>query len=388
MPELSHQPLLSYIVLSYNYEEYIGTTLRSILEQTVQDFEIVVVDDCSRDNSVAVIRSFNDPRIRLIVNETNLGGAGSYNRAVQAARGTWLVNLDADDWIAPDKAELQLRAVEADPSLDIVGTYVTILDHEGAPHPDAPSLESGINKPHELNLVQMWIGMNWLCRSSSMVRRAAHLRIGLDDAGMVRAPDYELWTRALRMGCKFAVVPQQLTFMRLHKRGVTHADPLGQFLELSYAMMRNLIPLAEARALHPTVETIISWVARHGELCKLEPRHAYRLLGIMMATPEFADFASFRSAVTASEGDSNLERAGRRALTTYREGSPGFAYAAKLERDIGEFVHARNYWQAQAEHWERMYQLRHTRYTPRRLASAVLRRVKRAPALLRKLNGS
>ncbi|MFX5494461.1 glycosyltransferase family 2 protein, partial [Acinetobacter baumannii] len=79
-------------------EEYICTTLRSILEQTVQDFEIVVVDDCSRDRSVEVVRSFNDPRIRLIVNEKNLGGAGSYNRAVEAARGTWLVNLDADDW--------------------------------------------------------------------------------------------------------------------------------------------------------------------------------------------------------------------------------------------------------------------------------------------------
>ncbi|SOZ35762.1 glycosyltransferase family 2 protein [Cupriavidus neocaledonicus] len=388
MPEMNSQPLLSYIVLSYNYEEYIGTTLRSILEQTVQDFEIVVVDDCSRDRSVEVVRSFNDPRIRLIVNEQNLGGAGSYNRAVEAARGTWLVNLDADDWIAPNKAEIQLRAAQKDPRLDIIGTHVKILDHEGKPHPDAPSLEAGINQPHNLNLVQNWVGMNWLCRSSSMVRREAHLRIGLDDAAMVRAPDYELWTRALRMGCKFAIVPQQLTFMRLHKRGVTHADPLGQFLELSYAMMRNLIPLAEARALHPTVESIIAWVARHGELCKLEPRHAYRLLGIVLATPEFADFTAFRSEVLSDEPDNALVRAGRRALTTYREGSPGFAYANKLERDIGEFIHARNYWQAQAEHWERVYHMQRTRYTPRRIAAALLRRAKIAPQLLRKLDGS
>ena len=108
---MSNSPLLSYLVLSYNYERYIDKTIRSILEQTVQDFEIVVVDDCSKDNSVGVIRSFNDPRIRLLANEHNIGGAASYNRAVTEARGEWLVNLDADDWVAPHKAEIQLAAV-------------------------------------------------------------------------------------------------------------------------------------------------------------------------------------------------------------------------------------------------------------------------------------
>ncbi|MGB8127769.1 MAG: glycosyltransferase family 2 protein, partial [Pseudolabrys sp.] len=70
----------------------------------MQDFEIVVVDDASTDASVEVIRSYNDPRIRLFVNDHNIGGAASYNRAVKATRGEWLVNLDADDWIAPNKA--------------------------------------------------------------------------------------------------------------------------------------------------------------------------------------------------------------------------------------------------------------------------------------------
>ena len=117
-------PKLSFIVLSYNYEHYIGATLRSILAQTVQDFEVVVVDDCSSDGSRALVRSFNDPRIHLIENEQNLGGAGSYNVAVQAARGEWLVNLDADDWIAPEKCAVQLAAADADPTLDIIGTWI------------------------------------------------------------------------------------------------------------------------------------------------------------------------------------------------------------------------------------------------------------------------
>jgi hypothetical protein len=68
-------PLLSFIVLSYNYENYIGQTIRSILAQTVQDFEVVVVDDASKDTSREVVAAFIDPRIRLLVNERNLCGA-------------------------------------------------------------------------------------------------------------------------------------------------------------------------------------------------------------------------------------------------------------------------------------------------------------------------
>src|SRR5256885_734485 len=82
---MSAAPKLSFIVLSYNYADLIGQTIRSILEQTVQDFEIIVVDDASTDTSCDIVRSFADPRIRLLLNERNLGGAASYNRAVEAA---------------------------------------------------------------------------------------------------------------------------------------------------------------------------------------------------------------------------------------------------------------------------------------------------------------
>jgi glycosyltransferase involved in cell wall biosynthesis len=139
---MSLTPKLSFIVLSYNYADLIGQTIHSILGQTVQDFEIVVVDDASTDASCDVIRSFADPRIRLLVNERNLGGAGSYNRAVQAARGEYLVNLDADDWITPNKCE-------------------------GRPHSRTAELDAVVNRPFDLNAVDSWVGQNRLVRSST-----------------------------------------------------------------------------------------------------------------------------------------------------------------------------------------------------------------------------
>ena len=330
---MSEAPRLSYIVLSYNYQQFIGTTIRSILDQTVRDFEIVVVDDASHDRSVEVIQAFADPRIRLFVNETNRGGAASYNRAVEAARGEWLVNLDADDWIAPQKAEIQLKAIAADPLLDIVGTYVNFVDENGARHPNAEELETHTNAAHELDRVDTWIGVNPLCRSSTMVRRSSHLRIGLDDPAMVRAPDYELWTRALRHGCHFGLIPEPLTYCRLQSGGVTHGDPLGTMLEMSYAMLRNLVPLAEARGLNPSLERMVTWVARHRQLSSLPPAEAHRLLGMLMTSPALNDFTAFRAALSADDGDAGLARIGRRTLGL-SEGSDREAYVNKLERDI------------------------------------------------------
>ncbi|MFM0597985.1 glycosyltransferase family 2 protein [Paraburkholderia dilworthii] len=349
---MSTAPLLSYIVLSYNYEHYIDSTIRSILEQTVQDFEIVVVDDCSRDNSVRVVRSFGDPRIRILQNEQNMGGAASYNRAVEAARGKWLVNLDADDWIASDKAEVQLAAVEKDPSLDVIGTYVAFFDQDGGPHEAGQQLEAIVNQQHELDRVDTWIGANHLCRSSTMVRRDAHLRIGLDDATMVRAPDYELWTRALREGCKFAIVPERLTSMRLHSSGVTHADPLGSFLEMTYAMLRNLIPLAEQRAFHPSIARIITWVCRHHELSRLLPEHGYRLIGLMMEPLVYKDFASFKAAVFNVDERAELAAIGRRCLSLFSPGAGPYQEISRLHKDIEAYLEARDYWRAESDKWQ------------------------------------
>jgi GT2 family glycosyltransferase len=342
---VSAAPLLSYIVLSYDYERYIGTTLQSILDQTIQDFEVLVIDDASHDASVQVVRGFGDPRIRLLLNEHNLGGAASYNRAVEAARGEWLVNLDADDWVAPQKAEVQLSVAEADPDLDIIGTWVSIVDSEGRPHPRAQELEALIDQPYEFGRLDTWVGANHLCRSSTMVKRTTHLRIGLDDPTMVRAPDYELWTRALRAGCRFGLVPEKLTFLRLQPHGVTHSDRVGTLLEMSYAMLRNLVPHAESRALLPSYERMVTWLARNPNLSALRPAEAHRLLGMLITSPPLGDYASFRAVLGADDADPTLASIGRRCLALMGDG-------AAERREITGLARWHEY---QALRWEDAY---------------------------------
>ncbi|MEJ7685862.1 MAG: glycosyltransferase [Variovorax sp.] len=352
---MSSGPLLSYIVLSYNYERYIGKTLQSILAQTVQDFEIVVVDDKSKDRSVEIVSAMADPRIRLFKNESNLGGAASYNKAILQARGEWLVNLDADDWIDPRKAEIQLQLANDDPRLDIIGTYISVYDEHDAPHSSASSVEALVNQPHDLNLVDTWIGANHLCRSSTMVKASAHRRIGLDDAAMVRAPDYELWTRALKAGCRFAVVPEKLTSIRLHYGGVTHADPSGTLLEMSFAMLRNLMPLAEARSLYPSMSRIIAWVGRHPALSRLLPEESHRLLGMLMQSTSVRDFSDFVVLLANAAEHPELGPIGRRSLSFISPYADGNQDARKLHQDINAYTQARNFWRTESEKWEGHY---------------------------------
>jgi len=329
---MRNPPKLTFIVLSYNYADLIGQTIRSILDQTVQDFEIVVVDDASSDRSCDVIRSFVDPRIRLLVNEHNPGGAGSYNRAVQAACGEYLVNLDADDWIAPDKCEKQLAFLARD-KVAVLGSYANFVDYEGRRPSRGAELEAYTNRQLDLNAVDTWIGNNRLVRSSTMVERAAHQAVGLDDPSMVRAPDYDLWTRFLRAGYRFSVVPEPLVFHRVHAGSVTYGDPRGTFLEMSYSTLQNLVPLVEQKALWPSLLRILEMWIEDGIFVTLPPVERYRLLGMLTRFPQFANFASFRAAIeTSGKSEAELVTSGRRLFALVN------AQADKLRE-------ARDYWQ-------------------------------------------
>jgi hypothetical protein len=345
-------PLVSFIVLSYNYEDLIRQTLESIQAQTVINFEVIVVDDASRDRSPEVVESFNDPRIRLFRNETNRGGAWSYNRAVSLASGEFLVNLDADDWIDPSKTEIQLREMQADPSLSVLGTYINVMDETGARHVRADELEAYVNTRLDLNRLDNWIGRNTLCRSSTMVRRNAHLQFGLDDADMVRAPDYELWTRALSKGHKIRVLPQRLTYYRLQPKGVTYADPTGTLLEMSYAMMQNLVPLAEKRGAHPSFVRILDWVCGHDNFAALPNRQRCRLVGAFVLGLRFPSYSQFLSVIGSTESDDILLLVGRRSLAMRLE-NPLLDEVDKLVQDVALYVEARDYWHKQSDIFER-----------------------------------
>ena len=110
---MAHRPLVSILTPAYKAEPYIGQAIESVLAQTMPDWELIIVEDCSPDKTAQVVEQYlGDPRIKLIRNEQNLGECGSRNRALDAAQGEWITLLDADDWYEPQRLERMLELAQ------------------------------------------------------------------------------------------------------------------------------------------------------------------------------------------------------------------------------------------------------------------------------------
>lgn len=113
-------PLISICIPTYNNADYIAETISSVLNQTYQNFELVIVDDRSKDKTVEIIKGFTDPRIKLVENDTNLGMHGNWNKALNLGKGEYLKLLCGDDIIYPRCLELQIGEFEKKENSDVV----------------------------------------------------------------------------------------------------------------------------------------------------------------------------------------------------------------------------------------------------------------------------
>ncbi|MBD5627788.1 MAG: glycosyltransferase [Desulfovibrio sp.] len=129
------QPLVSIIIPVHNAEKWLAESLNSALGQTVRDIEVIAVDDGSTDGSLEILRSCaaRDPRLKVLVNETNQGQGAARNRGVDASTGRWLAFLDSDDMLAPDFCRVLLAEAEKS-GADIVKGRARIIEQDGTAH--------------------------------------------------------------------------------------------------------------------------------------------------------------------------------------------------------------------------------------------------------------
>ncbi|MBD2771551.1 glycosyltransferase [Iningainema tapete] len=193
-------PRVTVCIPSYNLEKFIGEAIQSVLNQTYQDFEIIIVDDASTDASVSVIKSFKDPRIKLFCLEKN-HGASTYgsNKCRSEAQGEFLAQLGADDVFAPDKLEKQVRFLDQNPEVGAVFSYAQIIDESGNDLADENNFFKHIyiqpNRTRFEWLNHFFFKGNCLCYSGSMIRKKCYDQIGKFDPRYAQLPDYEYWIR-------------------------------------------------------------------------------------------------------------------------------------------------------------------------------------------------
>lgn len=216
-------PKVSVIIPAYNRARFVGAAVRSVLGQTLRDFELIVVDDGSDDGTAAVVEAIRDPRIRLFRHAQNLGIAATQNFALGEARGEYVAFLDSDDVMAPRRLERQAAFLDAHPRVSLVGGAYRFIDEAGRPFGRPVRF---LTAPEDVSVQMLFRVEVW---KGNAMGRAAILREYRFDERLRVADDYDLWLRMIRDGFKLANLPQVIGHYRRHPQQtiVVHGATAG-----------------------------------------------------------------------------------------------------------------------------------------------------------------
>ena len=206
-------PCISVIMSVYNGARFLREAVDSILQQSFTDFEFIIVDDASTDETQAILAGYGDKRIRLLRNTQNVGLTISLNRALVVARGRYIARMDADDISLPKRFEQQVEHLDAHQDVLALGTSADIVDARGVFYRRMP-----VPVCHED--VVIWLLINCsIVHGSVMFRNRADIRY---NESFKAAQDYDLWVRLLETG-RMANLPEVLYLWRDHAQSVTSA---------------------------------------------------------------------------------------------------------------------------------------------------------------------
>ncbi|TXN22706.1 glycosyltransferase [Methylobacterium sp. WL9] len=221
-------PTVSVLVKSYNHAPYVAQTIASVLDQSFQDFEIVVTDDASRDATAEIVRGFDDPRIRLEVLPANLGISGAMNATIARARGRYLAILNSDDWAVPGRLARQVTFLDEKPHVSLVFGLPQPVDEAG----DPTVAYNDFRRPLQLGdfsrrswLRQFFFEGNCLCAPTAMIRREAYAAVGVYDPRLTNYQDLDMWIRMLIAGHTIHVLDEELTAFRIRAGDANMSAP-------------------------------------------------------------------------------------------------------------------------------------------------------------------
>ena len=214
---VSPAPKVSVVMAVYNERPYLGTAVQSILDQTFEDFEFLIVNDGSTDGSKKVLEEFgqSDDRIRL-VHQENQGLIASLNRGLGMARGKYVARMDGDDISHPERFGRQVQFLNDSPEVGIVGTQANKIDAKGNLRVDWKR-----SLPTDPDVVIWRLLFNvCFCHPTVMMRRSVLEDLGGYAEWAVGAEDYELFTRAV-LNTRLVNLPETLLEHRRHENSVS-----------------------------------------------------------------------------------------------------------------------------------------------------------------------
>ena len=213
------QPLVSVIMPTYNHAKFIGEAIDSVLNQTYKNFELIIIDNYSKDNTEKIVASYNDERINYLKFKNNGVIAASRNYGIKHSRGEYIAFLDSDDMWLPEKLEKQISVFRV--SNEIAMLYTRLKTIEGDVISNRILPENGKYKSGSIfKSIYLW---NFIACSSVMVKRSVLDQVGLfnTDPNLIAVEDADLWLRIALKHIIKCTDDLPLLIYRIHSQSIS-----------------------------------------------------------------------------------------------------------------------------------------------------------------------
>ena len=207
--------LVSVLMPVYNVEKFLREAIDSILNQTYKNIELIIIDDCSTDNSRDIIKSYSDSRIRAYFNDENLQQPRTRNKAIKLANGKYIANMDSDDISLPNRIEEQVKFMESNKDIDICGSYYKTFGGSKIRIVKTPLTD--------VDFKAVSVVTSPVAHPTVMLRHSSFEKFNVQyDIDYKYSQDFELWSRLVFEGAKFANIPKVLLYYRENPTSVTY----------------------------------------------------------------------------------------------------------------------------------------------------------------------
>lgn len=224
------QPIVTVLMSVYNGEKFLQESIDSILNQTFKDFEFLIIDDCSTDASPQILAEYakKDRRVRILRNEVNRRLPKSLNIGLKAAKGKYIARQDADDISEPERLAAQVKFLDKNPSVLLVGTFNSVIDSNG-------NILRRSSKPvHHEELLQELLMWNPFTHGSVMFRAVDEIQY---DERQTVTEDYALWCHLALRG-DLANLDSHLYRLRVHEESVSATNQVRQMQQTRQIALR------------------------------------------------------------------------------------------------------------------------------------------------------
>jgi len=244
MTQPKNNPIVSIIVPSYNRADFLPRAIKSILSQAFKDFEVIVVDDCSTDNTREVVSSFNDERIRYIRHDSNKGAGAARNTGIKDAKASYIAFLDSDDEWLPEKLGEQINRIQSLPNkVGVVYCNRNVIIEKTGRIKNIPIPRARGNAHAEI------LRYCALPSCSTLIRKICFEKVGFFDETLPCLEDWEMWMRVSKH-YEVDLIQKVLAKSYIHGEQLT-TEPEGKIQARETILRKHYDDLAE----HPSILT-------------------------------------------------------------------------------------------------------------------------------------